>query len=136
MARRANSGLKAGQIIIGLIVLAGLIGGGWFFLNHGSDPHATTPTLDVTEYLERSASLEGNTYKFNGVVQGQLKRDKDMGRLLHVSTKNDDGSFGDPVGVQLPAALDTQNIQKGQEFVFVIEVTSKGMLLVTDLRNI
>ncbi|MGK0188690.1 MAG: hypothetical protein ACI9R3_004502, partial [Verrucomicrobiales bacterium] len=74
MARRANSGLKAGQIIIGLIGLGGAIAGGWFFLNRTSDPHATTPSLNVDEYLERSASLEGNTYKFNGTVQGQLKR--------------------------------------------------------------
>ena len=136
MARRANSGLKAGQIITGLIVLGSVIGGGWFFLNHGSDPYATTPTLDINEYLERSASLEGNTYKFNGTVQAQLKRSSEPGRLLHVSTQNEDGSFGDPVGVQLPADLDNQNIQKGQDFVFVIEVTSKGMLKVTDLRKI
>ncbi|MGK0189586.1 MAG: hypothetical protein ACI9R3_005403, partial [Verrucomicrobiales bacterium] len=105
-------------------------------LNRTSDPHATTPSLNVDEYLERSASLEGNTYKFNGTVQGQLKRSPEIGRLLHVSIKNDDGSFGDPVGVHLPASLDTQNIQKGQDFVFVIEVTSKGMLLVTDLKRI
>lgn len=136
MARRANSGINTGQIIIGLILLACAVGGGWFFLTRTGDPHSTTPDLNVTDYLERSASLEGNTYKFNGTVQGQLKRDQDIGRLLHVSTKNDDGSFGDPVGVHLPASLDTQNIQKGQDFMFVVEVTSKGILLVTDLRRI
>ena len=136
MARRAKSGLKPGQLITGLIILAAVVGGGWFVLNHGGDPHATTPTLDIAEYRDRAASLEGNTYKFTATVQEQLDRNEEKGRLLHVSVMNDDGSAGEPVGVLVPAELDAQNIQKGQDFVFVVEVQRRGILVATDLTGI
>lgn len=136
MGRRAKSSISALQILLGLFAIGALVAGGWLFLNHGSDPHATTPTLDVNEFRERSASMEGNAYKFFGTVQGQLSRSEQHGRLLHVTVKKDDGSIGEPVGIQLPAPLDTQNIQKGQDFLFVVEVTGRGMLLVTAISKI
>ena len=136
MPRRAKSGLNIGQILIGFIILGAVVGGGWFFLAHGGDPYATTPTLDVNEYRDRSASLEGNTYKLTGTVQEQLDRSEDQGRLLHVTIKKEDGSLGDPVGIQIPASLDTQNIQKGQDFLFVVEVSRMGMLTATAVEKL
>jgi len=136
MARRAKTGLKAGQLFIGLVILAVVVGGGWIFLNHGGDPYATTPTLDIAEYRDRAASLEGNTYKLTCTVQEQLDRSEEKGRLLHVTVKKEDGSVGEPVGILIPAELDDQNIQKGQDFVFVIEVRSRGILVATDVSRI
>ena len=136
MARRAKSGLHLGQLLIGTLVLALLLGGAWIFLHRGSDPYAATPTLDFNEFVEFSSNLEGNTYRVNATVEEQLGRTGNGGRLVHVIIKNDDGSAGDPLGIRIPPELEKQNIQKGQDFVFIVEVGPKGVLVAHAIQRI
>ena len=132
MARR-NRQSKGPSLVLGLVVLVLLLGAGFAvfkFLGSGGngDFHGLT-SLNVSEYLENSKSLQGNVYKVEGRVEDQLGWSGPHGRVLVVVSQ------GEPVGVKVPAGFSDQNIQAGQSFAFKVRVVEGGILLVEALEK-
>ncbi len=131
MARR-NRQPKGPSLVLGLALLIVLLGGGFavFKLAGGgsSGDFRGLTSLNVSEYLENSKSLQGNVYMVEGRVEDQLGWSLD-GRVLMVVSQ------GEPVGVKVPADFSDQNIQAGQSFAFKVRVVEGGILLVEALEK-
>jgi hypothetical protein len=117
-----------------LILLALAIGGGYLLFNRVNDPYRTIVALDVSSYLENSNSLRGNTYKLTGTVMNSLAWSASGGRLF--STEVTAGSTTDVLPVLIPTQFNHVNIQKGQRFMFKIEIDDKGILRALDFRKV
>ncbi len=130
MARRRRS--QGPPPLIGLLVLALLLGGGYAIFNHFGGAQADgfhgLTHLDIDDYLENSKSLQGNVYKVEGRVEDQLAWSPE-GRVLMVVSQ------GNPVGVKVPAEFNDQNIQAGQSFAFKVRVGRQGVLVVEALKK-
>lgn len=131
MARRSRSSLNFAWILGGLGVIILVFVGGSFFLNQTSDPYRTAAPLEVAAYLENSNSLRGNTYRVKGEVLNVLGYSPTEGRLLSVGIDAKD----EIIPMLIPASLGRVNIQKGQKFLFLIEVTDKGILRAKNLTK-
>jgi len=131
MARRSRQS-QGPSLVVGLAVLVVLLGGGFAAFKllgggSGGEFHGLT-SLNVSEYLENSKSLQGNVYMVEGRVEDQLGWSPD-GRVLMVVSQ------GEPVGVKVPADFSDQNIQAGQSFAFKVRVVEGGILLVEALEK-
>ena len=131
MARRSRQS-QGPSLVVGLAVLVVLLGVGFaafklFGGGSGGEFHGLT-SLNVSEYLENSKSLQGNVYMVEGRVEDQLGWSPD-GRVLMVVSQ------GEPVGVKVPANFSDQNIQAGQSFAFKVRVVEGGILLVEALEK-
>lgn len=124
MARRRNSSIQPVWLLLAAVLLAAAFLGSRIFHSNGSDPYRTIATLDVPAYLENANSLRGNVYKVAGEVSNSLAWSPTAGRLIAVDV--DQGQNTIPVLVT--AEFNQINIQKGQKFIFVIEVNEKGIL--------
>lgn len=98
--------------------------GSQLFMHMASEPFRTTAQLDVRAYLENANSLRGNVYKIEGKVEEQLAWSPASGRLFSISV----GDSGDVLPVLITTKFNSENIQKGQRFIFLLEVTDDGML--------
>lgn len=133
MPRRASSKLHPGWLIaVGLLMAAAIAGGYWLW-GKVNDPYRTIQTLDTLAYLENANSLRGNTYRINGTVWNSLGWSPNVGRLFSVEVGT--GKPGDLLPVLVPASLNHVNLQKGQRFVFEVEVIEGGVLRVKSLRK-
>lgn len=131
MARRSRSSLSPAWLVGGIIALVVVFAGGSYFLNQAGDPYRTAAPLEVSAYLENSNSLRGNTYRVKGEVLNVLGYSVTEGRLLSVGI--DEKS--EVIPMLIPADLGRVNIQKGQKFLFLIEVTDKGILRAKELTK-
>lgn len=125
MARRANKGIP--PLFIGIIVLllALAVGGTLVLRNRGNDPFNNIAKLDVRSYMENGNGLRGNIFQVTGKVQNQLSYSPE-GRLLSIEVE---GSYGsDLVPILVPKEFNELNFQKGQTFVFKINVGERGIL--------
>jgi len=134
MARRASSSVHPAWIVAILILLVVAIGGGFLLFGRVNDPYRTIAALDVGSYLENSNSLRGNTYKVTGTVANSLAWSASDGRLFSIEVAS--GSTADMLPVLIPTQFNHVNIQKGQKFIFKIEVDEKGILKALDLRKV
>jgi hypothetical protein len=112
-----------------LIVAAFL--GSRYFITTTSQPFRTATPLDVATYLENANSLRGNVYKIQGEVLNSLGWSPTQGRLIAVGVDN---------GRQVVPVLVTTdfshiNIQRGQRFIFLLEVDDKGILRTKDMTK-
>jgi hypothetical protein len=132
MPRRASSTVHPSWIAaaVALFILAAI--GGWFLYRGVSDPFRTTAPLDVSVYLENANSLRGNVYKITGSVNAQLAWAPTQGRVYSVELEG----RNDILPVVIPAAFNSQNVQKGQRYFFKLEVGEKGILRVTEMRKV
>ncbi|MGH8047913.1 MAG: hypothetical protein ACREKL_11765 [Chthoniobacterales bacterium] len=130
MARRSRSSFNPLWLLGGAAILVVVFAGGAFFLNRTSDPYRAEP-LDVGAYLENSNSLRGNVYRVEGEVLNVLAYSATGDRLISVGT----GANNDPIPMLIPGSLGKVNIQKGQKFIFLFEVTDKGILKAKDLTK-
>ena len=131
MARRSkNFRLPLGIIIALVLILAAFVGSR-FFISATSQPFRTVASLDVRTYLENANSLRGNVYKIEGEVLNSLGWSPTKGRLIAVSV--DDGSQVVPVLVTTD--FSKINIQRGQRFIFLLEVDDKGILRTKDMTK-
>ena len=108
MARRASSSVPPALIIGALILLAGVLVGGWFIYHTVSDPYRTLAPLDVPAYLDNANSLRGNTYKVSATISNQLAWSPTAGRLYAVEVEN----RGEILPILIPAQFNDINIQK------------------------
>jgi len=131
VARRNRSSSNPPWIIAGLAILAAAFALGAYFISSNGEPYRTTAPLEVSAYLENSNSLRGNTYKVTGEIQNVLGYSSTEGRLISVGI-NDNSDF---IPILIPASLSHINIQKGQKFIFQLEVTDKGILRAKDLTK-
>ena len=131
MARRSKkSRLPLGiAVAIALIVAAFL--GSRFFISTSSQPFRTATPLDVATYLQNANSLRGNVYKVQGEVLNSLGWSPTKGRLIAVGVDN--GSQVVPVLVTTD--FSHVNIQRGQRFIFLLEVDDKGILRTKDMTK-
>ena len=100
-----------------------------------NDPYRTLSPLSISAYLENSNSLRGNSYKITGTVWNSLAWSSMMGRLFSIEIESGTGT-SDILPVLIPAVFNSQNIQKGQRFIFKIEVDEKGILKVAGLKKV
>ena len=110
-----------------LLVAAITIGGlllGWLFLGRATDPFGTVPQLDIQAYTENANSLRGNVYKVEGEVLDSLAWSPSLGRLIAIGAGPDKRQLP----VQVTTEFNSTNIQKGQKFLFLLEVNDQGIL--------
>lgn len=119
-------------VIVGVLVV---IGGGYYLFSKVSDPYRTITPLDVEVYLENANSLRGNVYKLTGTVDDQLAYQRGGGRLFSIEVDSRSASTRDIVPLLVPPEFNDVNIQRGQRYLFKIEVGEKGILAATDIRK-
>lgn len=131
MARRAKSNI--GLILLLALVLLLIVGvvGATFFLRNAGQAFANAEPLDATLYLENANSLRGNVYKLEGEILNALAWSPSEGRLYSVGVDRN----REVVPVLIPNEFNKVNIQKGQKFVILVEVTDRGMLRAKDLSK-
>ncbi len=131
MARRSKSSFKPIWFAAaGILIVAAFIGS-QFFITATSEPFRTIAPLDVRAYRDNSNSLRGNVYKIEGEVLNALARSPNEGRLIAVGV---DGG-ADVLPVLVTTKFNHLNIQKGQRYIFLLEVDEKGILRTKDLSK-
>jgi hypothetical protein len=128
MARRASSSINPMWLVAAALVLAAAVGGVVLFKDRVSDPFRTLPPFPVSDYMQNSNSLRGNVYKVDCVIGDQLGYTQ-VGRLFAVEIG------GEPVSLLVPTDLREINIQKGQRFLFKVEVRNDGVLRALEARK-
>lgn len=128
MARRASSPAHPLWLILAAVLVLAAVGGG-FLIHSRSDPFRTVTPLPVKEYLENSSSLRGNVYKLDARVDKTIEVSRSAGRLFAVEAGSD------MLAVLVPPEFNQINIERGQNFVFKLEVAEKGVLRVQEVRK-
>jgi hypothetical protein len=133
MPRRASSKIDSRWVwmIVGAIALA--VGLGVFLQNEGAEPFRTVPTLDLNDYLNNANSLEGNIYKVKGVINQSLGYERGKGRLFSVEVGS--GPDAEVLPILVPPELSYLNLQKGQHYIFRLEVGDKGILRAREMKK-
>ena len=131
MARRASSSAHPVWLFALLLLTGVLGGGGYWVITQLGDPFRTVAAFPVGAYLESSNSLRGNVYRIEGTVANQLGWAPTAGRLYSVDVE---GS-SDVLPVLIPGKFNAVNLQKGQRFLFEVEVGDKGILRARALRK-
>lgn len=124
MARRGRSSIKPQWIALAVVLIVAAFVGARFFLSSTSDPYRTTPLLDVPAYLANANSLRGNVYKIEGEVVNSLAWSPSSGRLIAIGVDNG----ANVLPVLVTTEFNKINIQKGQRFIFMLEVDERGIL--------
>ncbi len=130
MARRASSSAHPVWLLLAAGLVLAAIAGGYFLFGRVSDPYRTVTVLPVQDYLENANSLRGNVYKLDATVLKQLEWSAIGGRLFSV-----DGPGGEVLPILVPASFSSVNIERGQRFLFKIEVGDKGLLKAQDVKK-
>lgn len=124
MARRGKNSVKPLWIGIALALVVVAFLGSRLFTSSVGDPYRTIPTLDSKAYLDNANSLRGNVYKVEGEIVNSLALSPSEGRLFSVSV----GADSNVLPVLVTKDFNEVNIQKGQKFIFLLEVDDKGIL--------
>ncbi|MEI6280345.1 MAG: hypothetical protein WCQ16_13340 [Verrucomicrobiae bacterium] len=122
MARRKKSSVQPLWFVLAAVLLVAAFVGSRLFQSGGSDPFRTVAELDVPAYLENANSLRGNIYKLEGEVSNSLAWSPTSGRLIAVDVKNE------TLPILVTSEFNAMNIQKGQKFLFVLDVDENGTL--------
>ncbi len=128
MARRASSSINPiWFLIVGFVVIAA-VAGGWLLKGRVTDPFRLLPVFPISDYMQNSNSLRGNTYKLDGLIGDQLQYSA-TARLFSVEVA------GEPVSLLVPAEFNHLDMRKGQRFLFKVEVADKGVLRAKDVKK-
>ena len=128
MARRASSSINPVWFLLVAVVVVAAIAGGWLLKGRVTDPFRTLPVFPVSDYMQNSNSLRGNTYKLDGVIGDQLQYTA-TARLFSIEVA------GEPVSLLVPAEFNHMDMRKGQRFLFKVEVADKGVLRAKDVKK-
>lgn len=131
MARRSRSSFNPLWLLAGVAAILVVFAAGGYFLTQASDPYRTAEPLEINAYLENSNSLRGNVYRLKGEVLNVLAVSITEDKLISVGVDATDNV----VPIIIPASLNRINIQKGQKFIFLIEVSDKGILRAKELTK-
>lgn len=130
MARRAKKSALPLPVLLlslfGILLLVAVIS----FFGSRAKPYRTTNQLDPQAYLESSNSLRGNVYKLEAEVLNALALSPSEGRLISIRPDS-----GQVLPLLVPNSLNHLNLQKGQRFVFLVEVDPRGLLQARDLTK-
>jgi len=129
MPRRKKSSLQPLGILAAVLLIAAAFLGSALFRSAGNDPFRTVPALDIPAFLENANSLRGNVYKVEGEVSNSLAWSPSAGRLIAVDVKDE------TIPVLVTTEFNAMNIQRGQKFIFVIEVDENGLLKTKNLSK-
>ena len=133
MPRRASAKLKPTWIIVLVAAVAVAVGLGLLLSRGGGDPFRTVAELDLRDYLENANSLRGNVYKVHGIIQQSLGYSRQRGRL--VSVEVDGSRERDVLPILIPPDLGYLNLQKGQRYIFRLEVGDAGVLQAREMTK-
>jgi len=128
MPRRASSSANPLWLIAAAVLVVAAIAGGLFIRSQG-DPFRTVATLPVKDYLDNSNSLRGNIYKLDATIAKSIDFSSTGGRLFAVEAN------GEVLAVLVPAKFSDINIERGQRYVFKLEVGEKGVLRVQEVHK-
>ena len=131
MARRSKKSRLPLGIVVAIVLVVAAFLGSRFFITTSSQPFRTATPLDVATYLENANSLRGHVYRLQGEVLNSLGWSPTKGRLIAVGVDN--GSQVVPVLVTTD--FSHINIQRGQRFIFLLEVDDKGILRTKDMTK-
>lgn len=131
MTRRSRKSRLPFGIVIAIVVILAAFAGSRFLITTTSQPFRTASPLVVQTYLENATSIRGNVYKIQGEVLNSLGSSPTKGRLIAVGA--DGGS--QVVPVLITGDFSHLNIQRGQRFVFLIEVDDNGILRTKDMTK-
>lgn len=134
MARRASTSSHPLWLVAAAVLVLAFIALGSLLYSRTSDPYRTLKQLPVADYMENANSLRGNVYKLDGTVARSLDWSATAGRLFSVDVSGTSAP-GEVVPLLVPAEFNNWNIERGQRFLFKIEVGDKGILRVQDLRK-
>ena len=129
MARRASSSAPPIWIIAAVALCLSAVIGGYFIFGRVSDPFRTIAALPVQDYLQNSNSLRGNVYKIDATISKSIEWSPTVGRLFSVEVGND------VIPVLVPPQFNHLNIERGQRYIFKIEVGDKGVLRAQDVKK-
>lgn len=120
------AGIALAAMVIGTAFVLATV-----FFTGESTPYRTTPELEVGDYLGNANSLRGNVYRIEGEVLNSLAWSPKSGRLIAISVREGQ----DVLPVLVTTDFNKVNIQKGQRFVFLLEVDDQGILKTRDLTK-
>ena len=128
MARRASSSINPLWLIGAVVAIALVVGAVMLVKKTVGDPFSKLTVFSMKEYLENSNSLQGNTYKLDCVIENQLGYSP-AGRLFEVTVD------GERLALLVPPELKEVNVQKGQRFLFKVEVVEKGTVRAIEAKK-
>lgn len=128
MPRRASSSAHPLWLIAAALLVVAAIAGGLLIRSQG-DPFRSVAALPVKDYLDNSNSLRGNIYKLDATIAKSIDWSASGGRLFAVE------SSGEVLAVLVPPQFSAINIERGQRYVFKLEVGDKGVLRVQEVRK-
>jgi len=128
MARRDKSS-HIHWIVLAAVVFVAVLGSSFLFRD-GNKPYRATPELNPKDYHTNANSLRGNVYRIQGEVDSSLAWSPTLGRLI--SIKVDEGAA---LPVLVTQKFNGVNLQKGQKFIFMLEVDQNGILITRDLKK-
>ena len=129
MARRASSSAHPVWILLTVVLILAAVAGGYLLFGKASDPYRTLSPLPISDYLNNSNSLRGNTYKIEATVGESLGWSPTTGRLFSIYVGDD------VLSILVPPGFNSVNIERGQRFNFKIEVGDRGVLKVLDVKK-
>lgn len=128
MPRRASSSAHPLWLLAAALLVVAAIAGGLLIRSQG-DPFRTVAALPVQDYLANSNSLRGNIYKLDATIAKSIDWSANGGRLFAVE------SGSDVLAVLVPPQFSAMNIERGQRFIFKLEVGDKGVLRVQEVKK-
>jgi hypothetical protein len=128
MPRRASSSAHPLWLIAAALLVVAAIAGGVLIRSQG-DPFRTVAALPVQDYLENSNSLRGNIYKLDATIAKSIDWSASGGRLFAVEAGSE------VLAVLVPAKFSAMNIERGQRYIFKLEVGEKGVLRAQEVRK-
>lgn len=134
MARRASSGINPGIIIGVVAALAIAFFGGKMLLGEKSADKPSGTPLDMQKFEKNANSLRGNEYLVEGVVDGQLHWDPNSGQVI--SLRVDDNGTNRYIAIEIPAKLSTQNIEREQDYAFLVRIRDKGIAVAQSISRL
>lgn len=133
MGRRASTRTSPIWIILLVIVFLAAALLGHVMFGQAKDHFRTYSSLDIASYLDNANSMRGNVYKVTGKVHNLLSWNPDVGRLISVEV---DDLSPQLIPVLVPFEHETINLQKGQDFSFLLRVEEQGILTAADLKKL
>lgn len=118
-------------IVLGVILLAILVGGGFFFFRYLNDPLRTLEPFPVGKYMDSYNSLAGSKFRGNLRVENDLGWKEGVGRLMVFTCREDLR----PIVVMIPPSLAQIYFTKGQTYEGELEVKEGGLIYANSIRK-